>query len=127
MIENIDFIICPICQECIKRICSSGHLRKHKMSLEEFKNLYPNQILCCENYSKKLSEWQIGKIIKEETRKKISDSNKGQEAWNKGLTKENDEKIEKYGKSISKTRLEKLKNGEMIHNSLGQKDRKNRN
>jgi len=121
MINNIDYIICPICNKKVKRLATNGHLRIHNITSKELLKKYPNQKMFCENYSKKLSNSQIGKTIKESTKLKISKANKGNLAWNKRLTKAIDERIKKYGKNVSKTRLRKLKNGEMLHNSLGQK------
>lgn len=77
-IENIDFVVCPICNKQFKRLAGSGHLQKHSITTEEFKKLYPEQILFCESYGKKLSERQIGKTYTEETKKKMSEGTKGQ-------------------------------------------------
>lgn len=44
----------------------------------------------------------LGKSLSEEHKKKISESRKGIIPWNKGLTKETDERIQKYGEKISK-------------------------
>ncbi len=120
-IENIDYVVCPICKQKVKRIVSSGHLRKHKMTIKDFKEQFPNQVLSCANYNKKLSTSQLGKIVTQKTRKKISKRNKGKKAWNKGLTKETDERVKRYGENTSKTRKLLLRSGKLIHNSLGQK------
>lgn len=46
-----------------------------------------------------------GKNISDETRKKMSKSKKGMIPWNKGLTKETDERVRKYGENESKTKI----------------------
>lgn len=121
MIENIDYVICPICNEKIKRISTNGHLRKHNITFTEFKCRFPTAKTYCKNYSDKLSISKKKQKVSKETRSKISKANRGNKAWNKGKTKLTDNRIKKYGKNVSKTRLRKLESGEMIHNSLGQK------
>lgn len=41
-----------------------------------------------------------GRILSNETKKKISLSNKGKRAWNKGLTRENDKRVLNYSKKL---------------------------
>jgi len=66
------------------------------------------------NYSRINVVWNKGKKMDDKFREKISISNKGkptwnkglkgfQVAWNKGLTKETDERVKKYTNSIKKT------------------------
>ena len=69
---------------------------------------------CCrsEQYYKHLSEALTGKVHTQETKDKISNSHKGaphphkgqvgRQAWNKGLTKETDERVAAYGKARQK-------------------------
>lgn len=92
MIENIDCIICPICYKKMKKITTT-HLKKHNLTMKEFITNFPNQNLVCENTKKLMGIWQIG----------VNNPVHKNGIWNKGKTKENDLRIEKYGKSISKT------------------------
>ena len=50
---------------------------------------------------KLISKSNTGKILSLETRNKISNSRKGKIAWNKGLTKETDNRVAKYAHSNS--------------------------
>ena len=118
---GIDYILCPICNTRLKRIHSNGHLLKHNMNLEEFKQKYPNQKLVCKKYSDMLKALNKRRIVTEETRRKISNGNKGNPAWNKGLTKHTDNRVKASGEATSTTRRKKLKSGELIHNSIGSK------
>ncbi len=52
--------------------------------------------ICKECLHDKLSKQRIGRIVTDETRKKISEANKGHKSWNKGLTKETDSRISGY-------------------------------
>jgi len=65
-----------------------------------------------EEIRKQMSKIHSGKIVSEETRKKKSQSSKGQipwnkgkknvqVAWNKGLKKENDERVAQYSKTLT--------------------------
>lgn len=114
-------IECPICNKKLHRISTNGHLRIHNINLEEFKILYSNSPTHSKEYCNKLSSSQIGKVVKESTRKLISEKNNGNPAWNKGLTKENNKLIKRMGENTSKTRLKLFASGEMVHNSLGTK------
>lgn len=101
-LENIDYLICPICKQKLKRITNFGHLRKHKITMKEFKETFPNQI--CElkksletrkkqsesgkiaqnnpEVKEKLRLKRIGRIVRQETRKKTSLSNIGKHNFN---------------------------------------------
>lgn len=78
-IENIDYIICPICKQKLKRIHPKGHLLKHNLTTEEFLKLYPNQKLTCKNLKNKISEGNKGKKLSLKHRLIISKSIK--KAW----------------------------------------------
>ena len=78
--ENLGlcYITCPICGKCVSVLLR--HVKRtHGMSKEEFKRLYPDMKTITnearKNYSKSNSE---------ETRKKISESNKGRTSPMKG-------------------------------------------
>lgn len=102
--ENIDYVICPICKQHLQRIVESGHLKKHKMSIFAFKKKFPNQILSCVSYNKKLSTSQLGKTVTKETREKISKANKGQ-----FVSREARKKISKGLKGIKRSNKTKEK------------------
>lgn len=57
LIENIDYVVCPICGDKFMAITFS-HLKKHNLTMNKFKELYHNQQLFCEKYKIK-----IGKAI----------------------------------------------------------------
>jgi len=121
-----NFIQCPICGRELKRISTTGHLKIHNLTLKEFLEMYPGYPTCSEAYSENLSKSRIGKKVSKEQIEKQQQTMRekfpnGQTAWNKGLTKETDERIAKYSANTSKTRIEKIKSGELIHNSLGVK------
>lgn len=46
MIENIDYIICPICQKKMKQI-TWQHLKNHNLTIKEFKEKFKNSELRC--------------------------------------------------------------------------------
>lgn len=49
-----------------------------------------------EEHKRNLGNSRLGKKHSEETRKKFSEQRKGRVPWNKGLTKDNDERIKKH-------------------------------
>ncbi len=67
--------ICPICSKMFKGISYSHIMKTHNMTIEEFRNKYPNVV-----YGQK------GKKMSVETRKRVSDSHKGQISSKKGKT-----------------------------------------
>jgi hypothetical protein len=83
LIENVDYVICPICKREFKRI-TSDHLKySHNINRKEFIDLYPNQKLCCENSSKKSSCSNKGKIRSEESKEKNRIKHLGKKASEK--------------------------------------------
>jgi len=48
-------------------------------------------------FKKGMIPWSKGKHLSEEHRKKLSESHKGKIGWNRGLTKETDERIRRIG------------------------------
>lgn len=70
-----------------------------------------------EETRKKLRQINLGRICTEETKKKISEKNKGGSAWNKGLTKK-DPRVVKYSKSSSLSRKGKTPWNKNIPNSV---------
>ena len=54
----------------------------------------------CKELQKRISESLKGKKLSEEMKKKLSDAHMGIPSWNKGLTKEVDERVARNGKAI---------------------------
>lgn len=86
-IENINYVICPICQKEMKQITSS-HVKLHNLKIEQLKNQYPNQKMVCRNTFDKLSNVHKGKkrIFSEEWKLNISKGHIGQFSNKKGKT-----------------------------------------
>lgn len=55
MIENVDFVICPICKNQFKQI-TTKHLKHHNITIDEFKIKYPKNKLLSEKTFSKRSE-----------------------------------------------------------------------
>lgn len=60
-----------------------------------------------DEHKRKIAEANTGKCCSQETRDKISKSEKGRIPWNKGLNKETDERIAKYAEKESLTKNNK--------------------
>lgn len=116
---NLDYVICPICSVNVKRLATNGHLRKHKITSAELKIKFPGVNLTSSAYNDKIISSNVGRILSKESRDKISQGNKGQKAWNKGLSKFTDSRVANYSNKTSITRKAKLRDGTLIHNSLG--------
>jgi len=112
VIEGIDYIICPICKNKIKKLTTS-HLKRHSIAFSIFKKQFPNQQLVCKNTSKLIGDLQLGK----------NNHQYGKPSWNKGLTKAIDRRVAKYSESISKTQ-----NGKTYEERFGiENSKKHRN
>lgn len=73
----------------------------------EFKFIFQNGKKCCSSHyrtcpymAKEIGKTRIGKKHTFESKKKMSSSQKGHISWNKGLTKETDERIQKASKKL---------------------------
>ena len=64
--------------------------------------------------SKSLKGKSLGTKRSEEQRRKISEGHLGQKAWNKGLSKETDERVRKISESLAITNSYKKENGIII-------------
>ena len=95
MEEGKDFVICQICRKRLKAI-SNVHLKIHKLTIEEYKKIFPDTLIICAKTIKKLS--LKNKKLQGEKKEKWENSlfKKGESPWNKGLTKETDERVKKY-------------------------------
>jgi hypothetical protein len=113
MIEDIDYVICPICNKKLRRITKS-HIESHNISQQEFIKIYPNIILTCKKTNikrgKSCSITCKSRTKKEKDRlhKIYSKSNKKTKNWMNGVNtwKNNPERhkqnyintmIKKYG------------------------------
>ena len=60
-IEGFDYVLCPICETPLKTI-SYTHLKKHNMTIEEFKDKYPNVDMICKDHRDTLSTASINRV-----------------------------------------------------------------
>jgi len=111
---------CPFCKILITnqaercKSCDSKQKKgKHLSPTTEFKKGYVSpkkgktvEEIYGKEKGKKLRQinslTQTGKKLSKKTKEKISKAGKGRKAWNKGLTKETDERIKKQGEKVSK-------------------------
>ncbi|MBU3913457.1 MAG: hypothetical protein KKE50_05180 [Nanoarchaeota archaeon] len=70
---------------------------------------------------KRIADNQRGRKMTKEAKQKISQANKGNAAWNKGLTKETDERIRKNIENRTKTIKRMYREGELKPWNLGKK------
>lgn len=71
MSEPGDFVICRICEEEFRQITNS-HLKRHAMTLEEYKKEFPEASMISEKTRKKQSVVTAGRIASEMTKAKMS-------------------------------------------------------
>ena len=86
---------------------SREHVEKHSKALKEAKrHWYTNGILGCDLWLKESDDipagYYPGRTISEEAKIKNSNSCKGRIPWNKGLTKETDDRVKKYSEKLRK-------------------------
>lgn len=55
---NIDFVICKICKKSFLQI-TSKHLKKHNLTVSQYKQLYPNAYIRCKKSKEKHLQSQI--------------------------------------------------------------------
>jgi len=116
MIENIDYIICPICGKKMQRI-EGPHLKAHGITLQEFHEKYPSSKVCCEKNLLNRSLCQKGKKLSEECKKKMSIARKGKTTSLRGkkITEEHRQKIiavrkgKTYEEIFGKEKADKIK------------------
>jgi hypothetical protein len=68
---------------------------EHKKRISDSVKKWNREVGMPINIRKRIAEKQRGRAVSEETRRRISEANKGNVAWSKGLTKETDERIRK--------------------------------
>ncbi|MCC7514533.1 MAG: hypothetical protein IT212_07555 [Bacteroidia bacterium] len=96
-------IICKNCKHKYIRTARKGtiYCSKKCQGLDpEFRIKSSNAISKEERYKRSIR--QKNKILLEETKEKIRNSNTGKIPWNKGLSKETDIRVKKYGENKSK-------------------------
>lgn len=121
---NEEILTCLVCGYQSTQLYK--HIRKHGLTGKEYKEKFPGSklMLITKKSRKKMSEtrrrrltsgeivvWNKGKHIEDvlgfekaqECKRKNGEGHKGLTAWNKGLTKETDERVRKYGESGGRT------------------------
>jgi hypothetical protein len=135
MRKNIDYVVCPICG--VHKRALGNHIKKHNYTIDKFAYDYPNSLLICKDMSKKYSIKQSGQNnvasrtnMSEEKRKlkgikgkKTKEKNGPLVAWNKGLTKETDNRVKNGAINTHRSR-KKNKSGskQWYLNKFGEKE-----
>ena len=114
-------IKCLICDQEFNKLITNTHLKKHNITAKEYVEQYGKDSLSCPEYRKSRSEKMkgennpnYGKTHDEDTRRRISENRKGIDAWNKGLSLTEEQKIKQ-----SETMKRKYESGEMVNWSKG--------
>lgn len=109
--ENIDFVICQVCNEKLKRI-TLHHLKMHNMTRDEYISKYPNVNLICETcrqtYSKSAKIYLNKKSKEELSRIGKLRNNIWREKYNNSSENFQQEYKNKLSMSVSKG-IEKIK------------------
>lgn len=103
--EN-DYVICLVCNKKVG-VINHLHLKSHKMTTREYMEKFPNADVSSKSMLRKRSEKLKGKKRSDETRKKLSESNK--KAW------KNNPNIGRTGVPLSDESKKKLSNKMMGH------------
>jgi G:T-mismatch repair DNA endonuclease (very short patch repair protein) len=98
-------IECEICGK-LYGIISPTHVKKHGLTLKEYKELYPNSSIVSGEVSKKLSE---NAKNNESIGFKKGVVHVNHTTWNKGLTKETSSIIKEYSEKLKKPMTEEQK------------------
>ncbi len=109
-------IYCKICNQVFQKLITSTHLKKHDMLTTEYVAMFGKDSLASAQYRQERSEKSagtnnpnFGNKMSAESKKIISDKNKGKESWNKGVVF-TDTSLQK---SAAEKREERYKNGEL--------------
>lgn len=91
---------------------SPEHIKNHSESLKKaHRHWYTNGIigqdLCLKESDTVPDGYYRGRTISEECKRKCSENRKGKPAWNKGLTKETDDRVKKYAESLVRSKYKK--------------------
>jgi hypothetical protein len=118
--DTNEFVKCEECGNHFKNI-SWKHLISHNMTTAEYKEKYPNAETVSHNYRLKLqenskiqNESKKGVPRSEETKRKISEHNKGQISPNKGK-KMNEEQLIRHREVIKRREENRLASGKPHH------------
>jgi len=98
-------IECEICGK-LYGVISPTHVKKHGLTLKEYKELYPNSSIVSGEVSKKLSE---NAKNNESIGFKKGVVHVNHTTWNKGLTKETSSIIKEYSEKLKKPMTEEQK------------------
>ena len=98
-----------ISKALLGRTKSEEHIKNHSDALKKsHRHWYTNGIvgqdLCLKESDDIPDGYYRGRTISDETKKKCGLKNIGRTSWNKGLTKETDERVKKYGEKQSKNK-----------------------
>jgi hypothetical protein len=92
-------IICHICERQFEKQITNSHLKTHKISTIEYKKRYGDNSLSSEEYKKEKSlsvngekNPNFGNHLSDNSKKIISDTNKGRIAWNKNISLSTEQK-----------------------------------
>ncbi len=77
-IKNNDYVVCKICREKLRQIHGGhGHLRIHKISIDEYKRMFPDALTVCRKYSELTSKGNRNRELDETFGQAISRALKG--------------------------------------------------
>lgn len=106
--KNKMTITCQICKKMFNKQITNSHLKTHNMSTQDYKTIYGDTSLTCDEYKKELSYNLIGeknpnygKKLSTEAKESISNKNKNKIPHNKGR-KMTEEQLVKHQLSIKK-------------------------
>lgn len=100
--ENVDFVICQICFEKKLRL-TSNHFKMHNLTTQEYKKLFPNAKVICENARKSYSKGAI-KYLSKKSKEELSILGKKRaQKWWKKYKNSSEEYQEDYKKKLSKS------------------------
>lgn len=139
-----ELVKCPHCDKLCKSNGLYQHIKTHGLDLakswQESKKIQPKTIILpngkfkcisCDYVNDKqksvASHWWRAHTEDGLNHNAIvngSTYSDGRQAWNKGLTKETDERVRLLGISISETQQEQIKNGTYVPRLLGEKARR---
>ena len=89
---------CELCKKEFKQITVSHLLKSHNITMDRYRNLFPDSLLLCDSSAEKIKRhkieyWEGNDEAKESIGKIFSAVRKGKSPWNKGLNKHTDERV----------------------------------
>ncbi len=115
-IETRELLVCRECGKQFKRI-TGPHVRTHGMSLQDYRDKYPNDITCLkltEDHKRKISEAKMGTVVPESVRKRIAKTLSNNEEVVNRLKKINTNRIGKPLSESAKIKLSKFHLGKTL-------------